>query len=277
MSVELIQIDTATCNQDGICADVCPAGIITARTGEFPGLVEGADELCIRCGHCAAVCPTGSLSHRDMPASQMPPVNPEMRLSAEQCEHFFRSRRSIRAYKEKPPDPDAVARLIEIARYAPTGHNSQCVQWTVLADRKELERLGAVVVEWMRWMIRNMPDVAASIHMEWAVERWENGSDVVFRGAPMLIAAHADQDLRPAPNASVIAMTHLELAAPTLGLGGCWAGYFMAAAANYPPMQEALALPDGHLCFAAMMIGYPRYGYRLLPPRHAPSITWRMP
>jgi nitroreductase len=36
--------------------------------------------------------------------------------------------------------------------------------------------------------------------------------------------------------ACAIALTYLELATYSLGLGACWAGYFSAAAAFYPPM-----------------------------------------
>jgi nitroreductase/NAD-dependent dihydropyrimidine dehydrogenase PreA subunit len=274
-SMNLIEINKDTCNQDGICAEVCPIQIISFSKGQFPEPVSDADELCIRCGHCVAVCPTASLTHKDMPVENCPPVNPDMMLTAEQCEHFFRMRRSIRTYKDKTVDPDTISRLIDIAHYAPTGHNSQCVEWMVIDNRQELTRLGGVVIDWMGWMIENMPEVAASIHMDRAVARWEKGSDVIFRGAPALILAHADKYLRPAPAACTIALTYLELAAPTLGLGGCWAGYFMAAAATFPPMQQALGLAENHQCFGAMMIGYPRFSYKRLPLRNKPEITWR--
>lgn len=273
----LIEIDQQKCNQDGICAAVCPAGIITHAKGDFPGLVENAEEYCIRCGHCVAGCPAASLTHREMPLSDCPPVRPEMALTAEQCEHYFRSRRSIRTYRNKPVERETAARLIEMARYAPTGHNSQCVQWTVLGEKSELQMLSGIVIDWMRWMIENMPDIAASVHMERATARWEAGEDVILRGAPTLVLAHAEQELRPAPAACTIAAAYLELAAPTLGLGACWAGYFMAAAGNFPPMQEALPLPEGHLCFAAMMLGYPRFSYHRLPVRKAPQINFRLP
>ena len=274
--MNLIEVNTDTCNQDGICAAVCPAQIISFSKAQYPEPVADADELCIRCGHCVAVCPTESLTHKDMPAEKCPPVQPEMMPGPEQCEHFFRMRRSIRTYKDKAVDGDKLSRLIHMARFAPTGHNSQCVEWTVIGGRDKLANLGEVVVDWMRWMIQNMPEAAAAVHMDRAVARWENGKDVIFRGAPMLVLAHGDKSLPPAPAACTIATAYLELAAPTLGLGGCWAGYFMAAAGNFPPMKEALALPEGHQCYAAMMIGYPRFSYKRLPLRNAPKINWRI-
>jgi nitroreductase len=74
---------------------------------------------------------------------------------------------------------------------------------------------------------------------------------------------------------STIALTFLDLAAPTVGLGACWAGFFMMAAAQSPQLQELLALPEGHACCGALMIGYPKYAYHRLPTRKEPAISWR--
>ena len=274
--MNLFEVNLDTCNQDGICAAVCPAGLINLRENAYPAPVDGAEEICIRCGHCVAVCPTGSLTHRNITVDQCAPVRKDYKLTAEQCEHFLRSRRSIRVYKDKPVSQDELAQLIEIARYAPSGHNSQCVQWSVLGNRDELNGLGGIVIDWMRHLIVNMPELAAAMHIEKTVKRWETGADVILRNAPALIVAHAEKDNRTAPAACTIALTYLELAATSMGLGCCWAGYFNAAATTFPPMMKALALPDGHLSFGAMMVGYPKFKYQRLPTRNTPEITWRM-
>jgi nitroreductase/NAD-dependent dihydropyrimidine dehydrogenase PreA subunit len=271
----LFTVDKETCNQDGICKSVCPVGIIDLGKDGFPTAVAGAEELCIVCGHCVAACPTGSLSHRKMPLEDCPPVKGELQLSAEQCEQLLRSRRSIRVYKNKAVPREEIVKLIELARYAPTGHNSQCVEWLVLDNRDELQNLAGIVVDWMRWMLGNMPQIAQNLHMDKTVRRWEEGVDVILRNAPAVIIAHAEKANRAAPPACTIALSYLELAATSLGLGSCWAGYFNAAATTFPPMQEAVALPAGHQCFGAMMVGYPKFRYHRLPSRNAPAITWR--
>ena len=273
--MDFIQVDEDKCAQDGICALVCPGGLIEFEKGQFPVPVPEAEEVCIACGHCVAACPTGSLSHRSMRAEDCPPVRKDLFLSPEQCEHFLRSRRSIRAYRKKPVPREEISRLIETARYAPSGHNSQCAEWLVLSDRDELHRLSEVVAEWMRWMIKKIPEIAQLMHMDRVVARWEAGKDVILRDAPTVIVAHAEQDNRMAPATCTIALAYLELAATSMGLGCCWAGYFMAAATGFPPMIEALPLPQGHQCFGAMMVGYPKVAYHRLPMRNAPSITWR--
>ncbi len=125
-------------------------------------------------------------------------------------------------------------------------------------------------------MLEKMPDVALGLHMDKTLERWEQGNDVILRGAPALIVAHAEKDNRMAPASCTIALTYLELAATGMGLGCCWAGYFNSAASTYGPMKEALALSDGHQPFGAMMVGYPKFQYKRLPQRRAAKITWRL-
>ncbi|MEM3486375.1 MAG: nitroreductase family protein, partial [Candidatus Methanomethyliaceae archaeon] len=98
----------------------------------YPGIIPGGDEVCNRCGHCVAVCPTGALKHSDIPVEDCPPIKPELIINDEQAVQFLRSRRSIRAYKDKPVEEGKIRRLIEITRYAPTGGNGQLVEWLVL-------------------------------------------------------------------------------------------------------------------------------------------------
>ena len=273
--MELIAVNHETCNQDGICAAVCPAGIIALKEGA-PLPIDAADQLCIRCGHCVAVCPTASLTHVDIPLENCTPIVKELGITAEQTEQFLRRRRSIRQYKDKSVEKAELNKLVDIARYAPSGHNAQPVEWLVLGDKAELKRLSGIVVEWMRWMLTNMPDVASSMHMDRTVGRYENGYDVVLRDAPAVVVAHAHKANRVAPAACNIALTYLELAATTMGMGACWAGYFNAAATTFPPMTEALDLPQDHQAFGSMMVGYPKYRYQRMPSRNEPPITWRL-
>ncbi len=273
--MNLIEVNQKTCNQDGICSAVCPAKLINFTKGGYPTPIAEIDELCIRCGHCVSACPSGSLQHAEIPMEQCPVIREELRLSEEQSEQFLRSRRSIRNYRDKKVPRESLQKLIEVARYAPTGHNTQSVEWLVLSDREELNKLVAIVGEWMRWMLANMSKFALSMRMDLALEKLEAGSDIVLRGAPVLIVAHAKKDDLMAPASCTIALTYLELAATSMELGCCWAGYFNAACSTFPPMKQALGLPAGHQCFGAMMVGYPQFRYQRMPVRKSPPITWR--
>jgi nitroreductase len=221
-----------------------------------------------------AICPTDSFIHRDIPVEKCPEADPSLIPTPEHCEHFFRSRRSIRTYLKHPPKREDISRLIDMAHYAPTGHNCQCVEWLVISDRREMVRLGKLVLDWMRRTVAETPEAASASSLAHTLQQGEHGKDVIFRNAPMLILAHAPRRIKPAPPACTIALAHLELAAPTLGLGCCWAGYFMAAAGQYPPLKESLPLPKEHVCYGAMMIGHPRFSYKRLPPRDPARIVW---
>ena len=271
----MFHVDKQTCNRDAICAAVCPSRSIEMGDDGYPIPVPDAEKACIRCGHCVAACPTGSLDHAAMAAARCPLVDPGLNLSATHAEHFLRSRRSIRTYKSKTVSRDIIQRLISIARYAPSGRNSQDAEWLVLGNREEHRKTAALVVDWMRRTLDRDPKRAAVMHLEQTVLSWDRGIDIIFRDAPVVIVAHAQKDNPRGEATCTIALTYMELAALGLGLGCCWAGYFMRAAAGYPPLIEALGLPEAHRCFGAMMVGYPKYSYHRLPLRNDPCIAWR--
>ena len=274
--MNLLTVNPDKCNRDGICADVCPVKIIYFKDKEtIPQAVPNAEKLCIRCGHCVAVCPTGAMSHEAMSPEQCLPVKEERLLTPDQTEHFLRYRRSIRVYRKKTVDRKIIGRLIEIASHAPSGHNLQPVKWHVIYDCQELKRLTGLVADWMRYMIKEYPDMAALMHMDLSVAAWDAGIDVICRDAPHLIIAYGNSADATAPTSCTIALAYLDLAAPSLGLGTCWGGYFQAAATVWPPLKAALDLSKGHVSFGSMMIGFPKYKYQRMPARNKPQVTWK--
>jgi len=202
-------------------------------------------------------------------------VREELLPAPEQIEHFLRSRRSIRSYKDKPVPREILARLFDVTRYAPSAHNDQPVHWIVIEDKKELKSLTAMTMDWMRLTLKEMPGMEGADVIEEFVKSWDQGEDPILRGAPHLIISHANQStLMPLENCS-IALTYLELAAFSMGLGACWAGAFQLAVTFHPPLMEALQLPEGHLSYGGMMIGYPKHQFPRIPLRNDLRILWR--
>ena len=269
-----ITIDAKKCLRDGVCVDVCPLRIIERKGGSsVPSTVAGEEDRCIECGHCVAVCRAGALSLDEMKSKDCPPA--PAGLTAAAAEGFLRGRRSIRVYRDKPVEREKLTRLIEIARYAPTGTNSQRVGWVVIESREKVKTLAGTVVDFFRHLAAAKNPVADSYKLGKSIAAWESGIDVISRGAPALVLAHAPKDYGLATVDCTSALTYLDLAAPSLGLGTCWAGYFMMAAAHWPPLQQALGLPESRACYGVMMAGYPKYAYHQLPLRKPPTIQWK--
>jgi ferredoxin len=189
--VALFTVDQKECRRDGLCVAECPARIIEIVGKEgFPTPIVGAEEICINCGHCVSICPHEALSLKTMSPKDCLPLRKELHLRPEHCEHFLRSRRSIRSYKEKQVSRDLLQKLIEIGRYAPTGSNSQSAHWLVIENTVEVRRLGGLVADWMRSLVNERSPLARLLHMDRIVDSWDKGIDRILRSAPHLVVAH---------------------------------------------------------------------------------------
>jgi len=274
--MNLFTIDESLCKRDGACAAECPAKIITAPDkNNFPMPTDKAAELCIRCGHCVAVCPHGAFAHSTVKKGDCTEIIDSLRINPDQAGQFLKSRRSVRTYREKPLGREVLEKLIDTARYAPSGHNTQPVEWKVVYDRKDVHAYAGMTVDWMRYMHREQPQAMAMLHLDRFIDAWEQGFDRVCRNAPHLIIAHGHGKNPMAPAACTIALAHLDLAAWGMGLGACWAGLLSNAAANWEPLAKELKFPEGHRCMGALMLGEPAYRYRLIPSRKKPKISWQ--
>ena len=273
--MSVIKIDSDKCRKDGICVLECPLGIIgQADSDHIPELLPGADEMCISCGHCVAVCPHGALAHKSMAPEDCPKVNDDLTINLEQTEYFLRSRRSIRVYKDKKVDKELLLKLVKIAMYAPSGHNSQAVDWCIVYDSNEVQRYTGMVIDWMRALIEKKSPFAEQLHMDMIVNTWESGKDTISRNAPHIAIVHGAKNDVTTVDACIIAMTYFELAAPSFGLGGCWGGFFNTAINAWNPLKEALGIPEDHIANGMMMVGYPKFEYHRLPLRNDPRVQF---
>jgi nitroreductase/NAD-dependent dihydropyrimidine dehydrogenase PreA subunit len=271
----MIVIDEQQCNKDGLCAIECPAAIIRLNkdTG-FPEMVAGGEERCLLCGHCVAVCPQGALSHEHCTREECPPLDPKLVLTERQAMQFLRTRRSVRLYQDKPVEREKIQKLIEIARHAPTGSNSQLVQWLVVDDKSRIKELAGLTVDYYRRLLQEEPEAASYASLPRAIAAWDAGYDAVLRSAPALVVASAPQEAYNGMIDVTLALCYLDLMAPVLGLGTCWAGMLQRALRSSPGIKEALGVPAGHPHHYPMMLGYPKVKYHRLPQRKPPRITY---
>lgn len=260
-----LSLNKKACRRDGLCAEECPLSLLTQDNEGYPEAKPESDSVCIRCGHCVAVCPHRALHLDAIDDTLSVPLRPELAISAGAAEQFLKSRRSVRAYEQRPVPREVLAQLLDVTRWAPSATNRQPVKWIVFDDREQLRALAGLAAEGLR----KIPYFAR------LVADWDKGCDRIFRGAPALAIAFAEQQAFDPGADCTIAITYLELAAHAHGLGACWAGVLLAAMPQNPEIVRFLEIPGQHRVYAAMMLGYPKNAYARIPVRNPLNVTWR--
>jgi nitroreductase/NAD-dependent dihydropyrimidine dehydrogenase PreA subunit len=258
-----------SCTGCGQCVAVCPNHSIALQGGR--AVFSGHN--CISCGHCVAVCPAGALDHPYCPRSEQRPVGRP--LSAREAEDFLRSRRSIRVFRQRPIDREKALQLVNIGRYAQTGSNRQGIGYVIVDGRDKVEALAERTICYLERQYAAHPEV---VWYKRVIDRHRlEGEDIIFRGAPALILAVAPEKLPSGRDNARFSLTYIELFAPALGLGTCWAGFFegLACGPEGQEVREMLRLaPDVRIC-GALMLGEPAVRYQRLVERQPLQVEFR--
>lgn len=286
MTAETVRIDAARCLQCGRCVAVCPQRILAApKEGGAPRVDGSAAESCIRCGQCAAVCPAGAAalagcSEEDFPPAA-PPPEPDAVLG------WLRDRRSVRTYREEPFGRDDVERLLEAARFAPTGHNDRRIGCVALLGEASRTALRDGLLRFYRGIFRLAERAPGRAALRlWvggarlreieealpgarrAEARVLRGEDPLFHGAPAILLFHAP----PSETAEVdcaLAASQVTLLAPSLDLGTCYIGYASAALRHRRSLARQAGVPRGHRAYVVLTVGRPAFPYPRRVPRPA--------
>jgi nitroreductase/NAD-dependent dihydropyrimidine dehydrogenase PreA subunit len=268
-----IAIDRNRCKKDGLCATVCPMGVLNHKEkGDYPLVVQ--EELCIACGHCLAVCPQGAIAHIDLPPGRIQPVIWEKLPSPAGFSHLLQVRRSIRAFKQIAVEKDEIAQVIDAARFAPSGHNTQSTEFIIIQDPALLKQVTQLTLQYFKKVCTLLGNPVLQPLAHWALGyRMENvdllfpefkslidaakkGKDMILHSAPALIVFHARRKAVFAEVNAQLAAQNAALAAQSLGLGAFYTGYVMKACED-GSIARLLDIPGQNRIYAALAIGYP--------------------
>ncbi len=272
--MDIFTVNEETCTKCGACTDVCHLGIIDFQKQGYPKpFPEVTEKMCSKCAACMIVCQNKSFMHRDISYEECPLIDSNLDITYEQCNQLLKIRRSIRAFKDTPVPRDVILKAIESARFSPTANNIQNVQWLIIDNKDMVDNFRKVGNAWMATVIKNAPGYAPLGAI--FEKREEAGMDSFLRGAPVIVSVFAEKS-NPA-NAMIcpLSLAYFDLAAISLGLGCCWDGFFTGAANNFPPIKDAIALPEEYQIYGSMAVGYPKYKHYRIPMRNQARITWK--
>jgi len=142
----------------------------------------------------------------------------------------IRSRKSVRAYLDKPIEDEKLNTVLEAGRLAPSASNRQEWRFVIVRDAGTRKKLAAVA-----------------------------GGQAFVGEAPVVIVACAVTDGHVMkcgqlsyPIDVAISLDHITLAAAEQGLGTCWIGLF-----DEQKVKELLEIPEQVRVVELMPLGYP--------------------
>mgnify|MGYP001290736189 CR=1 FL=1 len=268
-----VLIDQKTCTICQRCIRICPTSVLRSIDGK---ILAKYPERCIACGQCFAFCPTGSISLNGCDPREALPCAAGTLPDETTLRTLIQGRRSIRLYRNDPVPKNLVQKALDLSGHAPSGGNLRPMRWTVVQSRERVHAIAAAVIEWMRSELDAGNPLASLLNYPGLVASWDKGNDPVIRGAPHLVFAHFPGSVAHTMHAGVIACTTLELAFAGLGIGSCWAGFLMIAAAapSGKAVLQACGLDEGSSILGGLMFGYPDGTPLRVPPRAPYPIDW---
>ena len=136
----------------------------------------------------------------------------------------IRSRRTVRDYRPDPIPPEALYKILQAARWAPSSSNTQKWHFVVVQDRDTLTALGSIAAQ---------------------------GSFIAQ--APLAIAVVMDDAPRPQLDAGR-ALQQMELMAWSQGIGMCFVG--VRDPEQQRAVKELLNIPEAMELITVLPFGY---------------------
>jgi nitroreductase len=158
-------------------------------------------------------------------------------------------RRSIRNYLEEQIKDDELNNILKAGQYAPSGMNGQPWHFTVVQNKKLLNKINEFVKESI------LKDDSMNQTMK---ERVKAEDFSVFYKAPTLIIVSGKKDAFTTQYDCVLAMGNMFNAAASLGIGSCWI-HSVAVTLNSKNSKELLkelSIPEGDLVICSGAFGY---------------------
>ncbi|MFC1532776.1 nitroreductase family protein [Thermodesulfobacteriota bacterium] len=184
------------------------------------------------------------------------------------------SRKSIRRYKPDPVPDEMIDKILEAARWAPTGENYQPWRFIVIRDTETKNRIGRLaklgsgsrMTAWycLGEMQKRFEKIEDPVKRAEVLRFMYSGEVSEFaKDAPVVIAVIGTlmEGSVDVPYDLSAAIENILLEAHSLGLGACWVHGPVASTRDAKKFKEILKIPTGmgeYKVIAYVAIGWPK-------------------
>jgi nitroreductase/NAD-dependent dihydropyrimidine dehydrogenase PreA subunit len=283
------------CSKCGLCAAVCPSGIIEADQQSDYTICAARQHLCIACGHCMAICSSKAIHIKGLDYERDFFALPEDTPADKEFYRLLTSRRSVRVFQPKPVPQELLERIVAAASLAPMAFTPHKTEVTVIAGREIIEKslplLSEFYTNFIKWfknpfirmmMKSKMPLETFNTLRQHLVPLLEArlpimqqaGKDIFTRGAPAMLLFHADHASQNHTEDGHIAATYALLAAHALGLGAVIIGYLPPAINKEAKIRAYFQIPPQNEAVSCVVVGYAKYRYKRAIKRQLRKVSW---
>lgn len=298
--MKITGIDKEKCIKCEACVKDCPMFLFHAPetpAGEKKKIIfRDQYDTCITCGHCISVCPTDAILYEEAEkALEFEAAKKHnLLLNYDDLLKLLRSNRSVRQYKSKPVPKEDLEAILEAMRYAPSASNSQAWHYLVLTDPNKINRIRKATLKLLKTLKKliklvkpvsfllpknlkeQVKDPSRLVSLDNFIDRFHEGEDTVFFGAPVLLICYAPiygGKIMAGEDAG-IALTYGRLAAQARGIGSCWIGFALSTLSRSKKLRKWLNIPKNMQVTGVMILGYPAVKYQRVPPREPLNVRW---
>lgn len=194
-------------------------------------------------------------------------------MNREEALELIRTRRSTRAFSDKPVENELLEQLLEAGRHAPSGGNSQTTHFIVIENKEVLQKLAELVQQEFAKM-----EVTPGMYRSMAssITRSKAGGYVFHYNAPVLILTANQADYSNNIADCSCALENMMIMANALDLGTCWINQLKWLNENETVTEylKTLGLEENEKVYAALAVGYPQAELNRTPlPRKGNKVT----
>lgn len=252
-----LKIDRNRCIHCASCVRECLNQVLEMGEDRFPREAKGGTERCIHCQHCVMICPKAALSVDSVDPDACPAIGEYP--SPEQMLNLYRGRRSFRYYRNENVSTQIIGELLDAMRYSPTGVNSHQLLFTVIDDRKVMDKIRNYVNGKLIDFLEQSPESELAVKLAAMGNGVREGKDPIFRNAPHMVLVSSPENAPCRDIDPVIALSYFELLAQTKGIATVWCGLAMRAfLAVAPEAFGMLGVPENYKPVYTMLFGLPK-------------------